>query len=202
MRARCGFIGRMFVSLGIVLLCSLIPLTYARGETLSTAEVSERFNQISSTYEPGERLSEEDSAFVQSYANSTDSTTSEISLLGSTNVNRSFTKYGVTANLSGSVWHNGVGYYEWGGDLTGRVSSGLTPRKMTVSVRVSSFGILPDGGTFLEHSDSISNTSTNSRTVSLYGERSYIGYASFYYVTSSLDVTTSAGELFSFEGNF
>ena len=190
----------------IILVCSLMAFSPANAlaSSYSKIEVAERFKQIALTYSVGEILSEEDRTFVETYG-SQPSLSPDASLYatgGSSDANASRTMYGVTATLLGEVWHSGTGAYEWGATLTGRATSGPTPSKLEVSAKVQAFGLTSSGGMILLYTNTLSNTSYNSRVVQMSRSDSYAGLVVFYYVTSQLDVTTSSGATFTVQSSW
>lgn len=113
---------RRIWAIGFSLCCiafALILLPHlAVAAELSPYEIDARFQRIGQTYSPGEELSEQDAAFVKQYAMHSEDATHPVNRAtnGSTNVNSSRTMYGVSANLSGRVWHSGTFAYQWGGN--------------------------------------------------------------------------------------
>lgn len=197
---------RFYIFLSVCLIVfgiTLIPhAVYA--EELTSYEIDLRFQQIEEKYTVGEELSEEDANFVNQYAIRPQSEL-EIALQatgGSKKVNASRTKYGVTAALTGNVWHNGTGTYQWGATLTGKITSGATPKKMKVSAKVQAFGPTGSNGLSLTYTKTLSTTTKNSRTVQMSKSDSYAGLIVAYYVTSQLDVTTASGSEFTVQSNW
>lgn len=199
---------RRIWAIGFSLCCiafALILLPHlAVAAELSPYEIDARFQRIGQTYSPGEELSEQDAAFVKQYAMHSEDATHPVNRAtnGSTNVNSSRTMYGVSANLSGRVWHSGTFAYQWGATLTGKITSGSTPKRMTVSAKVQAFGATKSSGLSLAYTHTLSNTSYNSRTVQMSKSDSYAGLVVAYYVTSQLDVTTSSGSSFTVQSNW
>ena len=201
---RVRHIGPIFLSLCFVTLALILLPHPALAAELSQHKIDMRFQQISQTYSPGEELSEQDAAFVRRYATRPEATPNPGTRAGSgsKNVNASRTMYGVTAKLSGNVWHSGTFTYQWGATLTGRILSGSTPRSMTASAKVQAYGATTSGGLSLAYTRTLSNTSYNSRTVQMSKSDSYAGLVVAYYVTSQLDVTTSSGSSFTVQSNW
>lgn len=190
-----------------VLLFSFFPRPAYAAE-LSQSEIAARFEQIANTYSVGEELSEGDALFVRQYGTRPDirslSSTgiAPLAVRGSVNINASRTMYGVTATLTGNAWHNGTFVYTWGATLTGRVTSGATPRQMTVSATLQAFGVTSSGGLIPVYTNTLSNTSYNSKVVQMSSSDSYAGVIIVYYVNTQLDVTTASGSAFTVESNW
>lgn len=188
-------------SLTLLVICSLLAPGAAFAHTsLDSTQINIRFSQIDSTYEIGDALSEEDAAFVLAYASRADLQKNQTR--AGTNINKSFTSYGVTANLSGNIWHNALAAHEWGGNLTGTITSGSTPKHMRVYAHVQAFGVAADGTVSLGYSKTLDNDSYNSKSVRMNQSSSYSGFFPLSYVTSGLEVTTASGDKFSFEGDW
>ena len=184
----------------LVIFSFLVPRPASAHTDLNSRQISMRFAQIGNSYEVGDALSDEDAAFVLAYADKSD--VQEVQPRSGTNINKSFTSYGVTANISGNIWHNALTVHEWGGNLTGTITSGLTPKHMRVYARVQAYGVGADGTVSLGYSDVLENESFNSRRVSMNQSSSYGGFYPLSYVTSGLVVTTASGDIFSFEGDW
>lgn len=184
------FSGLLFLAFSMT-----VPVTSYAAEF----DVDSRFQEIAQKYEEGEVLSAEDAEFVEANAEKLASVRELAIAPLSGSINKSFTQYGVTAVLSGNIWHEGVLTYSWGGNLTGTITIGSTPQSMRVYATVMAFGVGGDGSVSLGYSNTLSNTSSNSKSVSMNKSGSYSGVFVFYYVVGGLEVNTSSGS-FSFEG--
>lgn len=169
------------------------PVSAREDNSLSLEQISAQLIEISTSYQVGDVLSDEDAAFVKAHALSAND--ANLQPRGSASVYETRTAYGTSARLSGTVWHNGSFNYNFGGNLTGTITSGATPRSMTVTVFCQSYGIV-GSSTVLTYSDSVSQTSQNSRSVSMSKSKNYSGVAALYMINSQLDVTTSSGNGF------
>ena len=186
----------------------LVPRTAGAAE-LTEQEVAVRFEEIADRYSMGDTLSEEDAAFVRQYARRADlreqlppGYVPRRAQNGSANVNTSRTMYGVAATLTGSVWHTGTVAYTWGATLTGRIASGSTPKKMTVSAKVQAYGLASSDSITLAYTKTLSNTTYGKRTVQMSKSDSYSGVILYYYVTYQLDVTTASSSAFTVQSNW
>lgn len=159
---------------------------------LTQEQIRDRFIEIGSEYAPGDKLSDDDAAFVWRYTTHDDGVRV---LRTSANVNVSGSGYGTSVSLKGTTWHNGTFNYNFGGNLTGTVTAGPVPKKMTVTVYCQSYGIV-GSSTVLLYSDSVSHTSYNSKTVKMNKSKNYSGVAAFYAINAQIDVTTAAGSGF------
>ena len=97
--------------------------------------------------------------------------------------------------MTGTVWHNGTYNYNYGGNLTGRVTKGGTPQKMEITVRCQAYGLVGKS-TILTYDDSVSHASYNSKTVTMNKSQNYSGVSLFYIINTTLDVTCEGGEGF------
>lgn len=192
-KAKCIFV---FV---VLLLTSVVPSTAFALEScpedmtyqarLTSDDITARFRSIHESYEVGDVLSEDDAEFVHKYAKADNQI--ETRLSGSFNQTGSY--YGVTANVAGTVWHNAeLTGYNFGGNVTGRILSGATPKNMTVTVTCDSFGMV-GGETILTYKDKVSQTSYNSKTVTMNKSKFYTAGIVLYTINTTLDVTTADG---------
>ena len=183
------------VSLVFILTCGFSPSVALAAEPInpvSSNEISDRFAQISESYNVGDTLSEEDAAFVWENGLQDEQ---PVLTRGSASIYETRTAYGTTAILSGTVWHNGTFNYNFGGNVRGRITSGQTPRQMTVTVTCQAFGLV-GSSTVLQYSDSVTSTSYGSRTVSMSKSKNYSGVTAVYVINTQLDVTTASGNGF------
>lgn len=190
-----------------ILVSYLIPVNkvYAtENKALTPYEIQYQLEKIGNSYHQGDVLSEEDADFIARYAprvdfsemlfSSFELTSSQGSIYGSRNV------YGVSAEIYGNIWHTGTFNYNFGGNVTGRIISGQTPKKMKLIISCQSYGLV-GGSTVLSYSDSVTNEASYSRTISMSKSKNYSGVAAFYVVQATLDVTTSNGNAFTINAN-
>ena len=71
-----------------------------------------------------------------------------------------------------------------------------TPRKMTLTVHCTSYGIVGSGGAVKIYDDGVSASTSYSNSFYASPARSYSGYMLWYNVSAWLDVTTSEGNFF------
>ncbi len=184
-------LGAIFAVLGLCLgLCVFCPKDALASSIAMPQTQSELMDYISSKYEVGDALSPEDANLVKQASVAAQNASRE-----SKGVNETRTAYGTTALMYGSVWHNGTFNYNFGGNLTGKITAGSTPRSMTLTVRCQSYGLV-GGSTVLTYDDSVSQTSSNSKSVSMSKSKNYSGVAAVYIINTSLDVTTANGQGF------
>lgn len=187
----CGILGAALTTFGLCLgLGSFCPKTTYASTATTPKDRIELMDYISSKYEVGDVLTPEDAELVRQA-----SAASQNVRRDSKSVNETRTAYGTTALMCGNVWHNGTFNYNFGGNLTGKITAGSTPKSMTLTVRCQSYGLV-GGSTVLTYDDSVSQTSSNSKSVSMNKSKDYSGVAAIYIINTSLDVTTANGQGF------
>ncbi|MDO4428925.1 MAG: hypothetical protein Q4B91_05430 [Atopobiaceae bacterium] len=161
---------------------------------LSQEQISERFDELYDKYDPGDVVTGEDAKFIEMYA--MDAQSPQTRAQNQTrNFNQTKTQYGTTVRFSGSFWHNGTFEYNYGGNTKATVTSGSTPKSMTMSVNCQSYGVV-SGGYVIAYEGSVSHTANNVKSTSMNKSKSYSGIVVVYYVNASLDVTTAGGQGF------
>lgn len=194
---RLSSLSVIIVLCAIVLTVSCSSFAFANtgnGDKLSQSEINARFDQINSSYAVGEEFTAEDAAFVLEYGKSPQ----EMMLRQSQGFSVSGGGYGTNLNAYGSVWHNGVFNYNWGGQITATKTSGGTPRSITGSVNCTSYGIVGSGGIGLVYDETIYHSSSYSNSLYMNKGANYSGLGITFYVTARVDVTTAEGYGFSF----
>ena len=168
---------------------------YAENDNLTDEQISERFKEINSTYSIGEVFNECNTEFIMLYASKPN--TSSIAPLDSQGFNVTGSGYGTSVRCTGSLYHNGtVPSYNYGGNINVAKTSGPTPRKMTLTVHCTSYGIVGSGGAVKIYDDGVSASTSYSNSFYASPARSYSGYMLWYNVSAWLDVTTSEGNFF------
>lgn len=176
-------------SLALCLAAFVVPARAGSQLDLTSEEVSARFAEIGEKYDVGGVLSEEDAEFVWAYGSSLADVPAACA---TATVSETATAYGTTVTLKGTVWHTGTYTYNFGGNLTGTVTSGSTPQEMTITVTCQSYGLVGTS-TVVMYSGSVTHTTTGSKTVSMNKSANYTGVALIYSINTTLDVTTSSG---------
>lgn len=199
--AKTKFMQRFFILAACTVACLSIAVGNAYASeyektVMTKTQVNEKFAEFVDKYDEGDILSEEDAQFVSRYENG-DITILEPLMSGS--FNRSGSQYGTSVNYWGTVWHNGVITYNFGGNVGATVTSGATPRSMTAIVTCQSFGAIA-GGYVIVYEGSVDHTVTYSRNLNMNKSANYTGLAAVQYVTARLDVVTSGGQAFTVQG--
>ena len=194
---RVFFVALLFATASCFALSSLAWASdFPENDNLSSSEISERFHSINATYQVGEEFNDSDADFVLRYGKKP----SSIALYGSDQFNISGSGSGTTVKASGTLYHNGTFQYTYGGNVTITKTAGPTPKKLTLTVHCTSYGVVGSGGVGIIYNDGVSASKSNASTFVASPSRTYTGYMTVYSVEAWVDVTTSSGNFFTVHG--
>lgn len=157
--------------------------------------IAQRFEQIRSTYSPGEVLSPDDELFVLSHA-----TSQHIRPDGlGGNASFNFNAYGsdVSVNASGYAYHNGTFNYTYGADVSVSRIYGGTPRWMEFAVTCDAYGVGQNGATTFQGSHSCKHSVSNQDSFYANLVDGYSGITAYWNLTLRLSGSSASGNYFS-----
>lgn len=161
---------------------------------LSQEQIVVRFDELYDKYDPGDVITGEDAKFIEMYTMNAQSPQTRAQDQ-TRSFNQTKTQYGTTVRFSGNFWHKGTFEYNYGGNMNATVTSGSTPKSMTIRVNCQAYGIV-SGGYVVAYEGNVSHTANNTKSTSMNKSKSYSGVVVLYYVNASLDVTTAGGQGF------
>lgn len=136
---------------------------YKVNENLSQDEIDKRYNEISEKYDVFEKLSNEDAEFIVAYKDSFSSIENMNSRaidVTSTLKTTQRSVGGVTARVSGKIWHKGGSAWSlknsYGGNVNFNIVGGASKvRKVTGQIRHEAWGVVGENGIVKVYNDKI-----------------------------------------------
>ncbi|PAD23675.1 hypothetical protein CHH55_20650 [Niallia circulans] len=179
-------------------------------KNLSEEQISDRFEEINSSYEVNQPFSIEDIEFIRAYATPNNSNTTnnpgmiqtQAIKLGNHNsakFNKPKTKYGVTVKFSGTVYTDiNVLNHSYRGNITAKITAGSSKvKKIKLATTNKAYGLLGKGGTYvgIVNSSEVSSSTTTKNTgwsMDKTGKYGAVGVL-YTYTDAYVDITTTSG---------
>jgi len=180
---------------------------------LTSDDISNRFQEINTSYQTGEAFSEEDTEFIKIYADKATSannteqnfdygiSTTSIKFSPDGNISESFskskTKYNTTVKFSGKLYSDvNIINHSYRGDMTAKITSGASKvSKLKLVVTNVAYGVLGNEGTYIGIvNDSSTSASSSKTTFSMDKTKKYSAIGVVYTHTDAyVEVNTSSG---------